>query len=381
VKQIELADLPGGSEETKLNEEPGAEYLYDLYKNPRNEDIDVKTYAQIFPYEWPKIEARPRALSSRTKKEAEEARLPAAYEDYARLLEKVADLYGSPNVDPKVLDKSWDELYALAKKVTDGACPLILIPQGAVAVAGAAEKVDVEIRLELKTVKNQRQEEELNKYTHLGQEILAGQASTLAKPYTIPRVNLTYQPWAFGPNLYWQTRGESNASQILLHTNAVSEAALAKEWPLLKKAFKGEKIEETAYQEAALAETVLHEVGHNVIPYNDKAVRKRLGPGFAVEILEELKAETIGMKILGAAIKKGFSPAGLEARSQLLAKLGANLDYLKNKSSKKASSGEPYYPCAAAIIGRLLERGLLVKGENGYELGATGACALTKSPP
>lgn len=374
VKQIELADLPGGSSESKIGEQDGAQYLYDLYKNPDSEDIDVKTYSDIFPYEWDKIQSRLLSLASRVDNEIKEEKLPDSYQGYAALLKKMAQVYGSKNIKPEILDKEWDELYKLAKSVDDSGCPIMIIPQGCASVAGEAGKVDAEIRLGLKTKETKRQEQSLDNFTKIAQEMLTSFDSSLDKSLLIPKVNLNYQPWAFGPNLYWNTRGESNESQILSHTNAVSEVALVHELPLVKKLFNREKITEEQYAGASVVETALHETGHSVVDYSDKKVAKRIGKSFEVEILEELKAETVGMKIFAEAIKRQELPSDVDIRLQLIAKLGTNLDYLKNKSNKKASSGEPYYICGAAIIGRLLEKGLIKKTVGGYDLGDVEAC-------
>jgi len=207
VKQIELADSPGGSAETKLGEEDGAQYLYDLYKNPKSEDIDIKTYSDIFPY-----------------------------------------------------------------------------------------------------------------------------------------------------------------------TNAVSEVASANEVPLINKIFNENIIDVNEYSKAAVTETILHETGHNVLDYEDKKISKRIGKSFETGILEELKAETVGMKILYETFKRGDLPNGVDLKTQLLAKLGTNLDYLKNKSDKKAGAGEPYYICGATIFNSLFKKGLIIKKNSGYDIVSPEAC-------
>jgi hypothetical protein len=374
VKQIELADKPGGSEATKLGEEDGAQYLYDFYKAPGSEDIDIKTYSQVFPYEWEKIQSRLGSLANRSFSASQAGQLPASYQKFGTYLEKTSQVYGSKSTEPEVLDKEWDDLYKMAKELDDSDCPITLIPQGCTAVAGEAGKIDAEIRLGLKTKESKEQENSFNEFTKTAQEILDNNRSSLAKDYQIPSVSLNYQPWAFGPNLYWMTRGESNESQILSHTNAVTEVAIVKEIPLLRKAFASEPIDEDSYSRAAVAETVLHETGHNVLDSEDKSISKRIGKSFEAGILEELKAETVGMKILSETIKKGNLPSGIDIRSQLQAKLGGNLDYLKNKSSQKAGAGEPYYICGVAIIGGLLEKGLISQTKAGYEIREPEAC-------
>jgi len=374
VKQIELADLPGGSEETKLTNEDGAQYLYDLYKNPKSEDIDIKTYTDVFPYEWKKIISRLESLSTKTRLTVKDGKLPDSYQGFADYLQKAAEVYGSESISPEVLDKDWDDLYSMGKRVDKAGCPIMLIPQGCSSTTGEAGKIDVELRLGLKTKKTKEQEGQFRPFTQTAQRMLDENRSSLSKDYKIPEASLNYQPWAFGPNLYWMTRGESEESQILSHTNAVTEVAITKEIPLLKKIFKGEMIDDKKYSQAAVVETVLHETGHSVLDSEDKVISKRIGKSFETGILEELKAETIGMKVLYETAQKEELPQGVDIKNQLLAKLGANLDYLKNKSNKKASEGESYYICGATIIGRLLERGLIRQTNSSYEISDFEAC-------
>jgi hypothetical protein len=373
VKQIELADLPGGSAPTKLKDEEGAAYLYDLYKDPRSEDIDIKTYSDIFPYEWEKIQSRLEALSIRTKLAVAKEELPDSYNLFADYLEKVGQVYGSKSIQPEVLDKEWENLYKMGKELNDSGCPIMIIPQGCSSVSGEAGKVDAEIRLGLKTKETREQEQEFSKFTGIAQEMINKNRDCLAKDYKVPDVKLNYQPWSFGPNLYWVTRGESGEDQILSHTNAVRKVAVTNELPLLKKVFK-EDVDENKYSQAAVTETVLHEISHNVLDSEDKKVSKRIGKSFEKGILDELKAETLGMKILYDSYQRNELPHGIDIKTQLSAKLGANLDYLKNKSNQKASAGEPYYLCGATIFSSLIEKGLVISKGSGYEINNPEAC-------
>jgi len=368
VKQIELADSPGGSAETKLKDDEGAQYLYDLYKAPGSEEIDAKTYAEIFPFEWGKIKSRLQALAEKTKLANESAQLPPVYRRFADYLEEMAAVYGSTSISPEVLDKKWDELYAAANKLNEQGCPIMLIPQGCSSVAGEAEKVDVEMRLGIKTEKSREQAEKFQPFIQIAQDLIDRQQANLAEEYKVPEVVLNYQPWAFGPNLHWLTRGESEDSFILSHTNAVAEVAVVREKPLLEKTFPQENINEVDYSRAATTETGLHEIGHSILSASDRNIQKKIGTSFAASILEELKADTVSFKILNEAVKTKRLPSGLDIKNQVLAKLGTCLDYLKNKSSQPASAGEPYYLCGTAIIGGLLDKGLLKKSGGAEEV-------------
>lgn len=110
AKQIILADVPGGSAKTKLNEQKGADYLYDIYPSAESEDVEVLTYTQVFPFEWPKIKTRLEAVSKKTEKLLAQGQLPDSYRNLPDFLHQMAEAYGSESVEPQYLYDKWKRL-------------------------------------------------------------------------------------------------------------------------------------------------------------------------------------------------------------------------------------------------------------------------------
>ena len=265
IKQMELADMPGGSDKTKLGNKQGAESIYDLYKESSGQEIEIKTYKEMFPFEWKKIHDRLHDLAQRTKIETQNNILPASYTHFGDYLEQMSNVYGSDEIKPKNLSKQWEELFRTAASLKEKDCPIMLIPQGAASVTGEAGKVDIEMRLGLKTTETRSQEKEFEMFRKIAQELADKDQASLAEKLEIPRVTFNYQPWAFGPNLNSVTVGESEKSQILVHVNADKEIVKQKELPVLQKLFPQEDINLDNYLSAVVNENTLHEMSHNVL--------------------------------------------------------------------------------------------------------------------
>ena len=151
VKQIELADAPGGSVKSPLGDRTGAEYLYDVKPNPDSDQVALKSYGDVFAYEWPKIVKRLEALAAKTETMLADEKLPASYRALPGYVRQIAHVYDSESVSPKNLEQLWRDLYAQGNALAVEGCPLMFIPQGCSTVAGEANKVDIEMRLGFQT--------------------------------------------------------------------------------------------------------------------------------------------------------------------------------------------------------------------------------------
>lgn len=371
LKQIELADLPGGSETTKLAGEKGAEYVYDIYRSPESKDIDLKPYIEVFPYELPQIAKRFETLAGETERLLKQKELPDEYQALPQYLRKLAEVYGSREVDPAKLDSLWTNLTKdLATTVKSG-CPIMILPQREGNVARDANKVDIEVRFGLRTPETKKIETAFDDYQAIAQELLDQNKDQLAEPYKIPKVVPNFQPFAFGPNDFWLTRGQEGRDIILTHTNPVIEVALAKEIPYLEKIL-GEKIDSKSYAQGAITETALHETSHAIFSIEDDNIHKRLGVGTEInteaQMLDELKAETVAMKLISERIKRSPQPINeTEIANHFYAKLGTVCDYLVNKSPNELS-GMQYYYSGIAEIAELLKQGVLQEKDGKYEV-------------
>ncbi|MBN2585620.1 hypothetical protein JXA59_03170 [Patescibacteria group bacterium] len=374
VKQIEIADIPGGQDATPLDKQHrrktgedelgGAEYLYDYRIVPegqKNSVIRVKTYSEVFPFEWPKIVSRIEALARRTGSLLEQGRLPEKYQGLSEYLQHVAELYGSDMHTAQGLDDLWEKLYDEGAKLAEQGCPLMLIAQGNTG-SGEADKVDVELRFGLQTSETRATQGVFRKFGQIARQLNKQYADSLDELPPAQKIVLNTQPLAFGPNLYWMTRGETSETKVVIHADPVVKVAAMKELPLLEKLKLVSSADAESYKMAALTETVLHEFGHTVMPTEDEQIEKRIG---SYDAIDELKADTVGILLFAQGMEQ-YSTLKKIAERQLIAKLGTIATYLTSKSSKANSDGEPYYLAGAAQLIVLLDRGALQEIDGRY---------------
>jgi len=374
VKQIEIADIPGGQDVTPLDQQHkyktgedelgGAEYLYDYRVVPegrKNSVITTKTYSEVFPFEWPKIVSRIEMLAKRTNGLLAQGRLPESYQKLPEYLRHVAELYGSDIHTAEGLDDLWEELYDEGAQLSEQGCPLMLIAQGNTG-SGEADKVDVELRFGLQTPETRATQGAFRKFGQIARQLNKQYADSLDELPSTQKIVLNMQPLAFGPNLYWMTRGETSETKVAIHTNPVVDMAIMKELPLLEKLKLISSADAESYKLAALTETVLHEFGHTVMPTEDEQIEKRIG---SYDAIDELKADTVGMLLFARGMEQ-YSTLSKIAERQLIAKLGTIATYLTGKSSKANSDGEPYYLAGAAQLVALLDSGALREVDGRY---------------
>ncbi|MDD5041819.1 MAG: hypothetical protein PHX87_05995 [Candidatus Peribacteraceae bacterium] len=370
IRQMELADLPGGSAATKLGKDKrkGAQYVYDPYVSEQSDEIAPRTYAQMFPFEWPRIQKHFERLAVETDRLLVEGRLPRnKYADLPAFLHKLADAYGSPLTDPEALAVLWKDIYESGAALSLKGCPLAVIAQAIPTVTGDANKVDVELRLGFTDARTRALMKHLAPTHDEGQQffetLLAGKEDLVDEYRTISPAVLTSHALGFGPNLYWRVDAEQRPGHSLLHPDVVRESTV-KDLPRLKRIFDIELAPER-YAQAALTELDAHETGHMVFSWMDQAVSSRIGLNEQSEawILEELKAETVGAHLLTRRLKHAKD---IDVYEQLAAKLSSILYYVTQKSPE--DSGERYYFTGLAQLQILLAEGIIVPEGNRYTI-------------
>lgn len=365
VKQIELADAPGGSVKTPKGEESsGVKYLYDVYKSPESDEVDMKPYVDVFPFEWSQLAKRLHLLADKVDVAFKTQDIGSEYKNFGKYLRDMANVYSSTVVDPELLLEQWNQLLRDMKDLVFEGCPIMLVPQASPTVAADANKVDAEIRLCFITKESKELLETMNYFRSVVDGILVKQRPHFASDHVAPPVIMNYQPFAFGPNVYWTTRGEEGTEKIVAHTNSTVDVAVMTALPTFESMFD-EKIDEGVFARATILECTLHELGHQIAPKEDEDVRKRIGVSNEMFVVEELKADTGQMKILWETIQAGRTDL-INVRDQLIASLADVCDYLKNKSSEISNSGERYYSDGMEIIYTLLQKGIIVESGDKY---------------
>ncbi len=366
IKQTEYADTPSGSIATPRGDDDGSQFAYEL--KGKKGKIDIQSYSKMFPFEITRTAARLKLLAGRSRTLLSENKLPPSYRGIPNYLDQMAKVYNSPTKDLARLNDKWDKLYNRQAQMTEGECPLVIVPQSSQTVAGEAEKVDIEIRVAVKTEETRGIEGRVSHYREIAQELVNEHEDALKEPFTVPPPIVTYQPFAFGPNLYFHTPGETGQGSVNTYTNAVRDTAETLQIPLLKKMFPAISIDERGFVHAAIEESVRYELGHAVLSEtDDNMVSERTG-GTSPEanIAGALKAETVSMVLLDEEGTKGL--VAIDAAVEFQAKLGTICDKIANKSKVVGDSSEGYYYSGIATIYELLKSGVIVEQERGYQI-------------
>ena len=364
IKQVELHDQPGGMAKTKLGSKKGAEFLYDFYRKDKGEAIDLEPYSQVFPQEFEKIVKYLKVLKNNVEQLVEAKKLPAKYDKLPPYLESVANTYGSKETDLKKAYKLWTGLNGQCSELAQEGCPVMLVTQECQGVH--ENKTDIELRYGLRTPRALKMEKWFNSLRDSAQGFLNKIRDPKKEKFAIPKVLLNFQPFAFGPNLHFFTTAESGDEIILVHTNAVEDVANYIELPLARKILGKIDISEKKYRQAALISAAGHEIGHAVMSNEDEAIRKRLGKDSRAWVLEELKAETVGMKSIYEAAKSGKIIVDL--KNLLIAEIGIISGFIKRNSNELYSMSGRYHYAGIAMIDALISSGALKPTKTGYEI-------------
>ena len=363
LKQIELADAPGGSTATPMSDQPGARHFYDAY-NPKTGRVEIRTYRDVFHSAWEPMLNHFNDLANRVETLVQTKRLPKSYEPLAGYLRQLAETYGSAQTNPEALFDQWQQLLRRCQEIAEAGCPIMLMPQNCSAVTGDANKVDIELRLGLRTKQTNALEKQFEPLQARALQITGRYRAALDKQIETPKVLVNYQPFAFGASLYLNPLAENSDHMVITHTNAIEDLAAEDDIPSLKKMFNLDA-DPKAYYNAALVAAGTHELGHTVLLNTDQVVAKRVGASNDGWILEELKAETTSVKIIHEAAQSHQS--AVKPEDQFIAELGTLCSYLTG-SSEAGSMGERYYFTAIAILHRLAEAGIVKQQADSFSI-------------
>lgn len=371
VKQIELAQEPGGTAATKWGGRAGAEYLYNLYKSPHNNDLETKSFSEVFAGEWPQIVNGLKFLSGKVVKYLANGKLPANYRGLPEFINHLITLYDSHEHSPKKINEIWRDLDVKINELAQAGCPIMFIPGDTVGVTGDANKVDIELRFGYRPPELNEFESSLEDFRQIAQGLVDRHQDKLDERYEVPKMLLNQQPLAFGSSLQYNTPAETGGERMVSHVSVNNELARVNHFPIIKKLFpeRFKQLEEKEYLLASNLDTVLHETAHFVMSQDDEVVSQRTGGGTDGTLMDEVKAETVSMLLLQERLKTmDKAEADQLAEKQFYAKLFMVLDYLANKSSEKGTDGERYFYPGLAIVQRLMDKGILIEEQGEYKI-------------
>lgn len=355
VRQSIFADQFSSKTNATLvsNYQPGLENLYPGYAVGKKPPATLFSYAEVFGRDWADLLNALKIETINLKKLIVSRKLSAQYNNLYNYLVEFSAVYSARSTNPAEVFNAWHGLLGRLPEFTKNNCPIIIIPQATAAVAGELNKIDIEIRLGLSTPATKKYERVCRILEREAEQLVNKLSANFSTPYLVPPVICNIQPFAFGPNLFWKTRGESGKEKILVHVNAIAEHAAEQSAPLARQLINSPDYSKSEQEQAAVFSTVLHELGHAVATKDDELVATRIGRSADASILEELKGEVVGLKLLFLAKRKKVLGSTISSAHQSEAALSGLLDFIKNKSSAAGSSGERYYFTGIAIFSAL----------------------------
>ena len=361
LKQTELADTAGGSSTTPMGDKTGVSRIYDVYK-VEGDDFEIKTYDEVFNFEWTKIVQHFKYFSEKTSKLLKEGRLPDSYKGMPKYLNILAETYGSQEKDPEKLQEKWDELDEACRELAESGCPLSILGQNVPGVAGEANKVDIELRIGYRDKKSESLEKKITDFKDNAQNILDSKKSALSEEFSIAKPTVNRQLFALGTNLVWETLAETRKEVTNVHYNTVAKEGAAMKG-IMDNLFAENKMDDKKYEDAMVIDTSLHEIGHGILPIEDENIAERIGITSESTILEELKAETASFLVLKNYIASGKE---VDIETQVMTKIAVLIGYILNASSEEGGSNEMYYYTGVIILKELMDKGILQKKGNTY---------------
>lgn len=352
-KQMELAATEGGTEKDEvLQDTEGAERLFGL---PNGK---VQTYPETFPLEISRIAKRLEMVAAKTEQYLVEDQLPESYRSFPEYLRAYAAAYSSQEKDPQTLAKTWEALFTMRDNLIREGCPIILIPQRTAAVMGDANKIDFEMRIAFASSKDDPLQQEFTEFSKAEAALNSQHKDILSEKELEPtEVSINYQTFGSGPNLFYLTPAEEGEI-IMHHRNTIESKVERNELQHFRKLFPAEQFDMEIQKRASSIEDGLHELGHNILPKTtNQTIVKRTGQGNEQAIIEELKAETAGIKVLQERYDNQV-PEEI-ARRQFISKIGVQLDALANKPDDEGSFGGRYHWAAVKIIAELLDQDII----------------------
>ncbi len=344
-------------------------YMYLVEENTR------ETFADLFGVEMRQISKGLKKSVCTIRILILQEKLPNIYSEFAMYLEKMAELFVTTAEDVKKknvnVNKEWSVLRKQMGQLIVSGCPIVVVPQACSSISSVSDVVDIELRFGFQTDETKQMQQVAEIFREKTQQIndaYQSRSSSQMKQKQVPFVAAVYMPFSFGPNLYWNTRGEAGVDSIILHPNSIRTSAKDKEIVLLKKAFDSSYLAQyvNTCRQAVFLDSTLHELGHVVYSKENKRVRATIKTvnQISQDILEELKAETYGMYLLLEYLHDlRVVDHQINMEEQLVYKIGTNLDYIMYKSPY--GSGERYYKTGLIVLKTLVACGGMVIDHNG----------------
>lgn len=367
MQQMMMADAAKKTKQVTPSSSLGAEHVYEM--SATNGEITRVPYIEMFPKTWPMLIQELSALRAKLPNLIAEKKVSLSYGALGVYLDAIIKAYASKETDFTKLNLLWNELDEATEVYRASGCPIGICTQDYAYVSGVAAKVDAELGVSIETPKTKAYEYMMRPYQKIAEGLSVRYENALAKPSEQAHVRFQELFFGTGSNSFWRTQGESTDTMIDVYVDSAEDIARHVALPLYERIFdtrldlRGQDNFVRHYVESL----AVHELAHTVIPSIDEAVSARVGTGIGLNAVEELKADSVGMKIFWEHIKDTWD---MEHAKRMLENLVTySVEYILNRPSADGHGTSMYGDGGAAILSHLLNSGALQKSAAGaYEI-------------
>lgn len=367
MQQMMMADVSDDVVITAHTTALGAEHVYEVRR--ADGEIMLVPYIDMFPNTWPKLVKELRLMRDKIPALIEQKKVPSTYAALSVYLDVIAKTYESKETDFTKLNTLWNTLDEVTERYRRSGCPIGLCTQDYAYVSGPAAKVDAELGVSIETPKTKAYEYMMTPYQKIAERLADRYRGALAKPNE--PVNVQFQELFFGTgsNCFWRTQGESTDTMIDVYVDSAEDIARQVALPLYERIFdkRLDMRAQDSFVRHYVESLAVHELAHTVLSSIDAAVSARIGSGVGLNAVEELKADSVGMKIFWEHIKNTWDMQ--HAKRMLENLVTYSVEYMLNRPSADGHGTSMYGDGGAAILSHLLNSGALQKLPTGaYEI-------------
>src|SRR3989344_466907 len=351
MKQMELADRPGGSDPSPNVNENGASYIYE--KLQAEGSYKRIPYLIMFSETWPKLVENLHELSTK----ANELKLT----DLAIFLDKIASVWENDTTDFEELSNQWDELLQANYDYALSGCSISIDISNYAYVTGAANKVDADFRVGLQTPELRNLAESYVLEQNVAFQ-LAQKYDVFSESPSQPTVN--HMSYAFShpaANVFWGTQAETSDHLAAYYKDVTDNVFNYMIFPHYVRVFGRTLSDEDKQQllEIERLKLVTHENTHPIATPTDPNIKSRTGVGEEINIIEELKADTLDFKVLRK--RREVQEYPFPAKKILEVLVIYCLDYINNRDSGDGFGTGMYARSGRIILANLLKSGVLAR--------------------
>lgn len=363
-KQMEIGFSDNAILKNPGSKSVGAKVIYEVLLGS-GKKYQKKPYKEIFSETWPIIAKKYQQIARKVIELC-----PHDGRGFADYLFAIAEAYNGDETNFAELKKIWDRIENMQEKLADSNWPIDLIAVGDEDVTKNFNKLDVNLVIGLKTKKTKALEKKFAVYADIATSILKQHQPKSKTKLSSTSINFLLN--ASGSGTWWRNQGEAN-DRAVCYCNSVEILSSLSNSSVYQEFFNEKLSEEEKNEllEIMVLSTALHELGHTLFNFKSLKIINRVGfQQEHVELIEELKADTTGIRIFWQEEKK----LGITNRAQKFLEyiIAYCQEYIRDVGDETKYSA--YSQMANIILKNMIFASGIKKLDNSFEILDVAKC-------